>query len=128
NVGKYQMPPNERQIQFSALVAMGMQGERWESDVRAQTSITPFERFTRIQNVVYALTLGYRLGPGSQTDTDTDPHCPSARGAAFRGRGTAHRFVRTLLHGFTCHVMVAVARWFPFTSCTCTVLAWSTVS
>ncbi len=24
--------------------------------------------------------------------------------------------------------MVAVARWFPFTSCTCTVLAWSTVS
>jgi hypothetical protein len=72
--GKYQMPPNGRKFQFSALVGMGMQGERWEFDVRAQTSITPFERFTRIQNVVYALTVAYRLGTGNKQDKQEDDY------------------------------------------------------
>ncbi|MDX9751839.1 MAG: porin family protein [Flavobacteriales bacterium] len=72
--GRYQMPPNGRKFQFSALVGMGMEGPRWEFDVRAQTSITPFERFTRIQNVVYALTVAYRLGTGNKQDKQEDDY------------------------------------------------------
>lgn len=59
--GKYTLPPNGQRLQFSGLVGMGMEGDRWGFDVRAQTSVTPFERYTRIQNVVYAITLAYRL-------------------------------------------------------------------
>lgn len=70
--GKYQMPPNGRRFQFSALVGMGMEGERWGFDVRAQTSITPFERFTRIQNVVYAITLAYRMGGNKDRSGNVD--------------------------------------------------------
>ena len=69
--GRYTFPPNGRKFQFSGLVGMGMEGERWSFVVRAQTSLTPFERFTRIQNVVYALTLAYRLG-GSDPADDLD--------------------------------------------------------
>lgn len=60
--GKYTLPPNGRRMQISGLVGMGIEGEKWGFDVRAQTSVTPFERFTRIQNVVYALTFAYRIG------------------------------------------------------------------
>lgn len=59
--GKYSLPPNGQRLQFSGLVGMGIEGEKWAFDVRAQTSVTPFERFTRIQNVVYAITFAYRL-------------------------------------------------------------------
>lgn len=59
--GRYTLPPNGQRLQFSGLVGMGIEGEKWAFDVRAQTSVTPFERFTRIQNVVYALTFAYRL-------------------------------------------------------------------
>lgn len=59
--GKYTLPPNGQRLQFSGVVGMGMEGDRWGFDVRAQTSVTPFERFTRIQNVVYAITLAYRF-------------------------------------------------------------------
>ncbi len=60
----YELPQNGRRLEFSGLVGMGVEGERWAFDVRAQTSLTPFERFTRIQNVVYALTLAYRMRLG----------------------------------------------------------------
>lgn len=53
--------PNLRRIEFSGLVGMGFQGNRWAFDVRAQSSITPFERFVRIQNIVYGITLAYRI-------------------------------------------------------------------
>lgn len=59
--GRYTLPPNGQRLQFSGLVGMGIEGEKWAFDVRAQTSVTPFERFTRIQNVVYQLTFAYRL-------------------------------------------------------------------
>lgn len=59
--GKYTLPPNGQRMEVSALVGMGMEGDRWGFDVRAQTSVTPFERFTQIQNVVYTLSLAYRF-------------------------------------------------------------------
>jgi len=59
---KYNLSTSERRFQFSGLVGLGMEGHRWGFDVRAQTSLTPFDRFVRSQNVVYALTLAYRMG------------------------------------------------------------------
>ncbi len=58
---QFSLPANGRRLEFSGLVGMGMEGERLAFDVRAQTSLTPFERFTRIQNVVYAFTVAYRI-------------------------------------------------------------------
>lgn len=62
---KFDLPVNGRRLEFSGLVGMGVEGEKWGFDVRAQTSLTPFERFTRIQNVVYALTVAYKLNTGN---------------------------------------------------------------
>ncbi len=59
--GRYQVGNNIRRLQFSGLVGMGFQGPRWAFDVRAQTSLTPFDRFVRIQNVVYGITFAYRI-------------------------------------------------------------------
>lgn len=59
---RYQVAESNRRFQFSGLVGMGMEGPRMAFDVRAQTSLTPFDRFVRVQNVVYSLTLAYRLG------------------------------------------------------------------
>jgi hypothetical protein len=61
---KYTLPANGRRVEVSGLVGMGVEGDKWAFDVRAQTSLTPFERFTRIQNVVYALTVAYRMNTG----------------------------------------------------------------
>ncbi len=58
--------PNLRRIEFSGLVGMGFQGERWSFDVRAQSSLTPFDRFIRIQNIVYGITLAYRIKPKTE--------------------------------------------------------------
>lgn len=58
---KYDLTDSNRRFQFSGVVGMGMEGDRWAFDVRAQTSLTPFDRFQRVQNVVYALTVGYRI-------------------------------------------------------------------
>jgi hypothetical protein len=58
---RYELSNANRRFEFSGVVGMGMEGPKWAFDVRAQTSITPFDRFVRIQNVVYALTLGYRI-------------------------------------------------------------------
>ncbi len=60
---RFKSPLNGRKLQLSGMVGMGMEGPRWGFDVRAMTSLTPFDRFQRIQNVVYALTFAYRI-PG----------------------------------------------------------------
>lgn len=58
---EYNTGGNVRRLEFSGVVGLGMESHRWGFDVRAQTSVTPFDRFLRIQNVVYSLTLAYRL-------------------------------------------------------------------
>ncbi len=58
---RYTLASNERRYQFSGVVGMGMEGPKMAFDVRAQTSLTPFDPYTRVQNVVYALTVAYRL-------------------------------------------------------------------
>ncbi|MCB0765225.1 MAG: porin family protein [Flavobacteriales bacterium] len=58
----YELQNSSRRFQFNGVVGMGMEGPRMAFDIRAQTSLTPFERLPRIQNVVYALTVAYRLG------------------------------------------------------------------
>ncbi|MBK8500302.1 MAG: PorT family protein [Flavobacteriales bacterium] len=62
---KYDLTDSNRRLQFSGVVGMGMEGDRWAFDVRAQTSLTPFDSFQRVQNVVYALTIAHRI-PGKK--------------------------------------------------------------
>lgn len=69
---RYQLEDSNRRFQFSGLVGMGMEGPRMAFDVRAQTSLTPFDRFVRVQNVVYALTLAYRLGGAKAEEIDPE--------------------------------------------------------
>ena len=64
--GEFQTGPNVRKLEFSGAVGLGAESDRWAFDVRAQTSVTPFDRFLRIQNVVYGLTLAYRLRAADQ--------------------------------------------------------------
>ncbi|MBK9177598.1 MAG: PorT family protein [Flavobacteriales bacterium] len=59
---QYDLSNNERRFQFSVVFGMGMEGNRWAFDVRAQSSVTPFDRLVRVQNQVYALTMAYRMG------------------------------------------------------------------
>lgn len=64
---KYQLEDSQNRFQFSGAVGMGMEGPKWAFDVRAQTSLTPFDAMTNVQNVVYALTFAYRIeGKGVQ--------------------------------------------------------------
>ncbi|MBP6312212.1 MAG: porin family protein [Flavobacteriales bacterium] len=58
---KYSRANGQNRFQFSGLVGIGIESESLTFDVRAQTSLTPFDRFARIQNVVYAVTVGYRF-------------------------------------------------------------------
>ncbi|MEO8591641.1 MAG: porin family protein [Flavobacteriales bacterium] len=58
---KYTLSSDEQRFQFSGVVGLGMEGPRTAFDVRAQTSLTPFDAYTNVQNVVYSLTFGYRL-------------------------------------------------------------------
>ena len=59
--GRFETGSNVRRLEFSGVVGLGMESHRWAFDIRAQTSVTPFDRFLRIQNVVYGLTVAYRL-------------------------------------------------------------------
>ena len=60
-------------FQFSGAVGMGMEGPKWAFDVRAQTSLTPFDAMTNVQNVVYALTFAYRIeGKGVQKKQENE--------------------------------------------------------
>lgn len=69
---KYDLSNTERRFQLSVLLGMGMEGERWAFDVRAQTSITPFEELIKVQNVVYALTVAYRMGGKKAEPPETE--------------------------------------------------------
>ncbi|MCB9184751.1 MAG: PorT family protein [Flavobacteriales bacterium] len=72
---RYDLSTNERRFQFSLIFGIGMEGERWAFDVRAQSSVTPFDRLIRVQNQVYALTVAYRMGgkkPKSTEEEDLD--------------------------------------------------------
>jgi len=69
---RYDLGQNDRRFQFSAIVGMGMDGNRWAFDVRAQTSVTPFDRIARVQNQVYALTVAYRLSGKKPDAKDPD--------------------------------------------------------
>jgi hypothetical protein len=57
----YVLPATGRKFDFSGLVGIGVEGDKWSFDVRAQSSLTPFEQFTTIHNVVYGLTFAYRI-------------------------------------------------------------------
>lgn len=70
---RYNLSENERRFQFSAVLGMGMEGDRWAFDVRAQTSMTPFDRIVRVQNQVYALTVAYRMGGKRTAHAEEDP-------------------------------------------------------
>lgn len=58
---KYDLSEDDNRFQFSVLLGMGTEGERWGFDVRAQTSLTPFQALVNVQNVLYALTFTYRI-------------------------------------------------------------------
>jgi hypothetical protein len=71
---KYDFSESKR-FQFSGMIGIGSEGERWAFDVRAQTSFTPFEPVIQTQNVVYALTIAYRIeGQGAKAkDAEDEP-------------------------------------------------------
>jgi hypothetical protein len=58
---KYNLRENERRFQTSAALGMGYEWSDWIFEIRAQTSISPFDPFMRIQNQVYTATMGWRL-------------------------------------------------------------------
>jgi len=53
--------PNVRRSQWSVALGLGRCGERWGWELRAQTSVTPFDRLIRSQNLVFGLHFTYRL-------------------------------------------------------------------
>lgn len=63
---EYTLPRDGKKLEFSGVIAIGKEWTRLAFDVRAQSSIAPFDKFTNVRNVVYALTLGYRLTPGKK--------------------------------------------------------------
>ncbi len=69
---KYDLSSTQKRFQVSGMVGMGMEGERWSFDVRAQTSVTPFDRLQRVQNVVYALTVAYRIAGKKPAEEDPE--------------------------------------------------------
>lgn len=69
---KYNLTDTQKRLQFSGLLGMGMEGEKWSFDVRAQTSLTPFDRLQRVQNVVYALTVAYRIAGKKPPEAETE--------------------------------------------------------
>ncbi|MBP7514676.1 MAG: outer membrane beta-barrel protein [Flavobacteriales bacterium] len=53
--------PNVRRSQWSVALGLGRNGKRMGWELRAQTSVTPFDRLIRSQNLVFGLHLTYRL-------------------------------------------------------------------
>ncbi len=53
--------PNVRRMQWSLAVGLGNAGERWSWEIRAQSSVTPFDRVVRSQNLVFGIHFTYRL-------------------------------------------------------------------
>jgi len=52
---------NVRRSQWSVAVGLGRGNNRWAWEFRAQTSVTPFDRLIRSQNLVFGLHFSYRL-------------------------------------------------------------------
>ena len=67
---KIDLTNSQRRFQFSGLAGIGLESERMTFDVRAQTSLTPFDRLLRVQNVVYAVTVGYRFSTKKKEKDD----------------------------------------------------------
>lgn len=53
--------PNVRRSQWSVALGLGRSGKKWGWELRAQTSVTPFDRLIRSQNLVFGIHLTYRL-------------------------------------------------------------------
>ena len=53
--------PNIPRAQWSAALGLGRSSNRWAWELRAQTSVTPFDRLIRSQNLVFGLHFTYRL-------------------------------------------------------------------
>jgi len=53
--------PNVRRSQWSVAVGLGRASDRWSWELRAQTSVTPFDRLQRVQNLVFGLHFTHRL-------------------------------------------------------------------
>ena len=70
---RFDLSNTQRRFQFSAVAGLGVEGPRWGFDVRAQSSVTPFDRVVKVQNVVYALTAAYRIsGRGKERPEPED--------------------------------------------------------
>ena len=67
--------PNVNKSQWSVAVGLGQQGTKWSWEVRGQTSVTPFDRLIRSQNLVFGIHLTYWLPlpekPKKEEDEDT---------------------------------------------------------
>jgi hypothetical protein len=53
--------PNVRRMQWSIGVGLGRAGDRWSWELRGQSSVTPFDRVVKQQNLVFSLQFTYRL-------------------------------------------------------------------
>lgn len=52
---------NVRRTEWSLAIGLGQQGKKWSWEVRGQTSVTPFDRLVRSQNLAFALHITYWL-------------------------------------------------------------------
>lgn len=53
--------PSVRRSQWSLAVGLGRASDRWSWELRAQTSVTPFDKVQRVQNLVFGLHFTHRL-------------------------------------------------------------------
>lgn len=58
--------------QWSMAIGLGSQGSKWSWEVRGQSSVSPFDRLQKGQNVVFGIHLTYRL-PVIPKESDTGP-------------------------------------------------------
>ncbi len=67
--------PNVNRSQWSIAVGLGQQGKKWSWELRGQSSITPFDKLIRSQNLVFGLHVTYWLPlPSSKvSETEEEP-------------------------------------------------------
>ena len=66
--------PNVNRSQWSVAVGLGQQGDKWSWELRGQTSITPFDRLIRSQNLVFGLHVTYWLPlPKPKKEEEEEP-------------------------------------------------------
>ena len=67
--------PNVNRSQWSIAVGLGQQGKKWSWELRGQSSITPFDKLIRSQNLVFGLHVTYWLPlPSSKVpETEEEP-------------------------------------------------------